>query len=106
MRAWFSFGTSVSLMIVLASTAFADCHWNEAENLNREVPAKIVPAKASDGWTGEMEKRLEEIGKQFDRLNEKHTAAGAADDPTDLNEICDGYRELLVQIDELTKPSK
>jgi hypothetical protein len=106
MRAWLSFGMSASLFVVLASTAWADCSWNEAENLNRQVPAKIVTAKASDEWTSEMEKGLEEIGKQFDRINEKHTAAGAADDPTDLNEICGGYRELLVQIDELSKPSK
>ena len=58
MRVWLSFGTSVSLFVILASTAWADCSWNEAESLNRQVPAKIVTAKASDGWTADMEKGL------------------------------------------------
>ncbi len=104
MRALLSLGMSAAIFVFLVSTAWADCSWNEAESLNRQVPAKIVTAKASDGWTADMERGLEEIGKQFDQINEKHTAEAAADDPTALNEICDGYRDLLAQIDELAKP--
>ena len=106
MRAWLSLGMSVSLVAILASTAWADCGWNEAENLNRQIPAEIVTAKSLDGWTAEMENQLEAIGKQFDKIDAQHTAAGAADDHNALNEICDGYRNLLIQIDELTKPLK
>ena len=106
MRACLSLCVAVSLIGILASTAWADCGWNEAENLNRQIPAEIVTAKSLDGWTAEMEKQLEAIGKHFDKIDAQHTAAGAANDPSALNEICDGYRDLLVQIDELTKPLK
>ena len=106
MRTWHSVGISALLVAILASSAWADCNRNEAENLNREVPAKIVTAKAMDGWTADMEMKLEDIGQQFDLLNEKHTAAETADDADALSEICDGYRDLLFQIDELTKSLK
>ncbi len=103
MRTLPSFGMWLALTISTISTAWADCRFNEAENLNAEFTSKVIIAKSLDGWTAEMDERREEITNQFQKVVDQHSAAESADDLTALGPVCDDYRALLVEIDELTK---
>ena len=104
MRTFPSFGMWLALTISIISTAWADCRFNEAENLNAKITSKVIIAKSLDGWTAEMVQKLEKIKHRFIEVNEQHDAAESADDLTALSLVCDDYRALLVEIDELTKP--
>jgi len=74
--------------------------------LNSKIRSEIVIAKSLDGWTDEMDARLEKIINRYIKVGEQHTAAENADDLAALSPVCDDYQSLLVEIDELTKPLK
>lgn len=57
-----------------------------------------------DGWTAETDQRLDAIHAQFDKADDQHSAAESAGDLTALSAVCDDYRVILDEIDELTKP--
>ncbi len=103
MRTLLSFGMWLALTISAISTAWADCRFNEAESLNAKITSRVIIARSLNGWTAEMEERLEEIKNQFNKASDQHSVAETTDDLTALSPVCDDYRALLVEIDELTK---
>ena len=104
MRTLSSFGMWLTLTIFTISPAWADCRFNEAESLNAKFTSKVIIAKSFDGWTAEMDQKLEKMKHRFNEVGDQHNAAESADDLTALSPVCDDYRALLVEIDELTKP--
>ena len=97
-------GIGLALTLATISSAWADCTFNEAEGLNSKVTSRGVTIdKTSDGWTTEMDEKLEEIKNQLKKVSDQHNAAVSADDQNALNVVCDDYRVILVEIDELTK---
>ena len=103
MRTLPSFGMWLTLTIFTISPAWADCRFNEAESLNAKFTSKVIIAKSFDGWTAEMDQKLEKMKHRFNEVSDQHNAAESADDLTALSPVCDDYRALLVEIDELTK---
>ena len=103
MRNWTSFGVGLALTLSTISSAWADCRFNEAESLNAKITSRIIIARSLNGWTAEMEERLEKIKNQFNKASDQHSVAETADDLTALSPVCDDYRAILVEIDELTK---
>lgn len=105
MRTLSSFGILLAFAISTVSTAWAaDCRFNEAESLNAKFTSKVIIAKSFDGWTAEMDQKLEKIKHRFNDVSDQHNAAESADDLNALSVVCDDYRALIVEIDKLTKP--
>jgi hypothetical protein len=99
-----SFGIGLALALSTISSAWADCTYNEAEALNAEVTSRGVTIdRPSDGWTAETGERFEKIKNQLDKVSDQHNAAVSADDQIALNAVCEDYRAILVEIDELAK---
>jgi len=95
----------LALAISTVSTAWAaDCRFNEAESLNAKITSKVIIAKSLDGWTAEMDSELEEIKHRLNEVSDRHNTAESADDLNALSVVCDDYRTLIVEIDELAKP--
>ena len=104
MRNLTSFGIGLALALSTISSAWADCNYNEAEALNAKVTSRGVTIDAtSDGWTPELDEKLEKIKSQLDKVSDQHDAAVSADDKNALNAVCEDYRAILVEIDELAK---
>ena len=103
MRIFGGLGVWLALTFFIVSSAWADCRFNDAEKLNADFTSKIIIAKSLDGWTAEMSERREQITSQFHKVSDQHSAAESADDLTALQPVCDDYRTLLVELDELTK---
>ena len=98
------FGIGLALSLFTIPSVWAACTFNEAEGLNGKITSKIIIAKSLDGWTAQMDERLEEIKNQFNRVGDQHSVAETTDEQTALDAVCDDYRVILVEIDELTKP--
>ena len=104
MRNLTTFGIGLALTLSTISPAWADCNFNEAEALNAKVTSRGVTIDStSDGWTAEMDERLDKIKNQLKKVSDQHEAAVSADDQNALDTACEDYRAILVEIDELTK---
>ncbi len=104
MRHLTGFGIGLALALSTISSAWADCTYNEAEALNAKVTSRgVIIDSTSDGWTAELDERLEAIKNQLDKVSGQHNAAVSADDQNALTAVCEDYRVILVEIDELTK---
>jgi len=104
MRYLISFGIGLALELSTISSAWADCTYNEAEALNAKVTSRgVIIDGTSDGWTAETDERLEEIKNQLSKVSDQHNAAVSVDDQNALNTVCEDYRAILVEIDELAK---
>ncbi len=104
MRKLTGFGIGLALALSTISSAWADCTYNEAEALNAKVTSRGVTIDStSDGWTAELDERLEKIKNQLDKVSDQHNAAVSADDQNALNAVCEDYRALLGEVDELVK---
>lgn len=51
-----------------------------------------------------MDQTLEAIKAQFDKADDQHSAAESAGDLMALSAVCDDYRVLLDETEELIKP--
>ena len=103
MRYLTGFGIGLALVFSTFSSAWADCTFNEAEALNGRITSNVIIAKTSPGWTAEMEEQLDAITNRFDKVADQHNAAESADDQNALNAVCEDYRAILAEIDELSK---
>ena len=104
MRKLASFGIGLALSLSTISSVWAECTYNEAEALNAKITGTgITTDPSSDSWTAELEERFEEIKSRFLEVSEEHTVAVTAHDQNALNTACEGYRAILVEIDELAK---
>lgn len=104
MRNLTGFGIGLALALSIISSAWADCTYNEAEALNAKVTSRGVTIDStSDGWTAETKAKLEQIKNQLDKVSDQHNAAISAGDQNALNTVCEDYRAILVEIDELAK---
>ncbi len=104
MRKLTGFGIGLALALSTISSAWADCTYNEAEALNAEVTSRGGTIdRPSDGWTAETGERFEKIKNQLDKVSDQHNSAVSADDQNALNAVCEDYRAILVEIDELAK---
>ncbi len=99
-----SFGIGLALALSTISSAWADCTYNEAEALNAKVTSSGVTIDStSEGWTTELKEKLENVKSQLVKVSGQHNAAVSADDQDALNAVCEDYRAILVEIDELAQ---
>lgn len=104
MRIARSFGILLALAISTVSTAWsAECKFNEAESLNAKFTSKVIIARSYNGWTPEMEEELEILKLRFQDVGDQHSVAESNDDLAALATVCDDYRALLAEIDDLTR---
>ena len=104
MRNLTGLGVGLALTLSAVSSAWADCTYNEAEALNAQITSRGVTLDSTaDGWTAETDAKLEHIKDQLDEVSDQHNAAVSANDQNALNAVCENYRAILAEIDELAK---
>ena len=92
------------LTLSTASVASDNCSHGEAEALNSSVTGKgVTTDPTSEAWTPELSRQFEEIKIRFLEVSERHSAAISADDQTALNAVCEDYRVILSEMDDLAK---
>ena len=98
---------AVVLTIPTAFGATDNCSHGEAEALNSSFTGKGVTIDpTSDAWTAELSRWFEDLKTRFLEVSERHTAAISADDQASLNAVCEDYRGLLAEMDDLAKNLK
>ena len=106
MRILTSFGIGLALVLFTISNASADCTYDEAEGLNTRIMSTGYIAKSRGDWTPESSDRLRGLKQELNEVNNQHIAAVEAKDQNSLNAVCEKYRAILAEIDELAKQAE
>ena len=98
------FAAGLAFAVAMTGSAWADCSYNEAEALNAKITARGITADAtSAGWSSEKKERLENVKSQLRVVSDRHNEAVTAHDQEALDKVCEDYRVILTEIEELEK---
>ena len=77
------------------------CDQLMAQNLNSRIEADLLLAETSESLDADGAEKITGLKEEFSEVSNLQTQALDSGDSTQLNDVCQRYREILAQLEEL-----